>query len=223
MLDLLGGSLSSIVDLLYPPKCPFCDSFVEKRDRACAPCLAKLIPLETDANISLDVRTWFSRARSCFAYEDPVRGLIHAFKYSGKLDATRYLAGCLHAEIDSLRPFDSIVTVPMEGARLVSRGLDPCALMARRFAKISSVPFMPGLLVRMRSIPPQVGLERVEREKNVKGAFAVRPKFRRSVAGRRLLIVDDVLTTGATLNDCARALMKAGAREVMALTVARTL
>ena len=85
------------------------------------------------------------------------------------------------------------------------------------------MPFGRDVLERVRAVPPQVGLARDEREKNVRGVFAVRAGRRFRIEARRVLVVDDVLTTGATVNDCARALIKAGASEVSALTVARTL
>lgn len=123
----------------------------------------------------------------------------------------------------ALGGFDFIVSVPMEGSRLVGRGSDPCAMIAGRLSRISSTPLVRKMIVRVKSAPPQVGLPRGEREKNVSGVFAVRPRMRGRIEGARVLVVDDVLTTGATLNDCARALVRAGAREVCALTFARTL
>ena len=212
-----------VADLIYPPRCPFCDRIVEERDGACKTCEGRLIPLSGNANVALDVRTWLSRARSRFAYEGPMKDLIHSLKYSAKLDLVRYCARRLRGGMVGLGEHDAIVTVPIDSGRAVKRGHDHCALIASQLARMSSIPFLRGALSRVRSVPPQVGLPRDEREKNVRGAFKADSRRANRIGGKRILIVDDVLTTGATLNDCARALIKAGAREVLALTLARTL
>jgi ComF family protein len=149
--------------------------------------------------------------------------LVRALKYSARLDLVRYCARCLHERMDGLGEFDAIVTVPVDSRRVIKRGHDHCSLIANRLARISKVPFLREVLERTRSVPPQVGLPREERERNVRGAFGANRRRADRIAGGRVLIVDDVLTTGATLNDCARALTKAGAREFAALTLARTL
>ncbi len=180
-----------------------------------------LIPLSVDARIPYRGNTLL--ASSCFAYDGPVRELIHSFKYSGRLEHAGYFARCLFERMDDPGGFDSIVTVPMQGGRLVGRGFDPSALIAESLARISGVVFMRGALARVRCVPPQVGLQRAEREKNVRGVFAADSRREGDIAGARILIVDDVMTSGATLGDCARALMEAGASDVRALTIARTL
>jgi competence protein ComFC len=223
MRSALNRILSPVIDLIYPPRCPFCDSIVERRDCPCRGCGGKLVPLPGDANVVLDVRTWLSRARSCFAYEGPAMDLVRSLKYSARLDLVRYCARRLHKGMEGLGEHDSIVTVPIDSGRVVKRGHDHCALIAGQLARMSGIRYLRGALARVRSIPPQVGLPRDEREKNVRGAFGVDRRKEAPIAGRRILVIDDVLTTGATLNDCARALLKAGAREVRALTLARTL
>jgi len=182
-----------------------------------------MISLDVDARISLSGRCLLSRCRSCFAYDGPVKDLIHSFKYSGRLEHAGYFARCLLEKIGGQGGFDTIVTAPMQGERLVGRGSDPSAVLAARLARISRMRFVRGALVRVKDVLPQVGLPRSDREQNVRGAFAVSPRKEADIKGSRVLLVDDVLTTGATICDCARALMEAGAREVEALTIARTL
>jgi ComF family protein len=223
MPSALNRILLPLIDLVYPPRCPFCDSIARERDAECKICEGKLIPLPGDANVVLDARVWLSRTRSCFAYEGPAMGLVRSLKYYARLDLVRYCARRLRDEMQGLGEHDAIVTVPIDSGRVVKRGHDHCALIARQHARMSSVPFLRGALSRVRSVPPQVGLSRDEREKNVRGAFEVNSRRGDRIGGRRILVIDDVLTTGATLNDCARALIKAGAREVSALTLARTL
>lgn len=223
MSSALNRIFSPLIDLVYPPRCPFCDSIVKRRNGACKACEEKLIPLSVDANIALDTRVFLSHARSLFAYEGPAMDLVRSLKYSARLDLIGYCTRCMREAMDGLGEQDSIVAVPVDGGRVVKRGHDHCALIARRLARMSGIPFLRNTLVRVRSVPPQVGLPREERERNVRGAFGVDRRRADRIDGGRILVVDDVLTTGATLNDCARALTRAGAREVCALTLARTL
>lgn len=223
MRSALNRILSPVIDLVYPPRCPFCDSIVEKRNVECKSCEEKLISLPGDANVVLDVHVWLSRTRSCFAYEGPAMDLVRSLKYCSRLDLVRYCARRLRKGMEGLGEHDAIVTVPIDSRRVVKRGHDHCALIASQLARISNVPFLRGALSRVRSAPPQVGLPRDKREKNVRGAFRADRRRGDCIDGGRILVIDDVLTTGATLNDCARALTRAGAREVSALTLARTL
>ncbi len=182
-----------------------------------------LVRLDGETNVVLQTRIHISRAVSCVAYDGPVVDLVRSMKFSGRLDIVRYMARRISERMDRLGHLDAVVSVPAEPSRVVARGFDSSLLIARSISGIASVPCLRGVLVRVRSVRPQVGLPRDEREKNVKGAFAVDGQRARSIEGLRLLVVDDVMTTGATLNDCSRALVKAGAKEVCALAFARTL
>ncbi len=114
---------------------------------------------------------------------------------------------------------ERVVPVPLHKKRLLERGFNQAALMARSIARALEVPLELRCLVKVRSTSPQVGLKRSERIANVKGAFAVTQKAR--VSGKRLLLVDDVYTTGATLSEASRCLLGAGAKEVHVITFAR--
>lgn len=212
-----------IAKLFYPPKCPLCDALVQARHVPCASCEAGLVRIAGDAFISLPAKCWCMRARSCFSFEGRLKDAVHAYKYSGRLDLADFFAARLAEDLPRMRNLDAIVSVPPDPARLWKRGFDPSALMSKRLSRLVRIRYLPRTLARTRRVEPQVGLARSEREKNVFGAFAVASGACAKIKEARLLVVDDVLTTGATANDCARALMQAGAAEVSALTLARTL
>jgi ComF family protein len=115
---------------------------------------------------------------------------------------------------------DAIIPVPLHPKRLRWRGFNQAVLLAREVGRSWQVPVDPFILFRSRETPPQTQLDEGERRKNVRGAFALNPA--KSVQGKVLLLVDDVYTSGATVNECSRVLTRAGAREVHVLTLART-
>ncbi len=214
-----------VQDLLYPPRCPLCAELSASRDRPCGSCEARLIRLPGEAVIELPAKVWLSCAVACFAHEEPLRGALHRFKFQGAGELLRFFAASLQQRLAALdaQGFDLIAAVPMSGSRIRGRGFNPAALLARQLGRLTGAADGGTMLMRVREIPPQVGLPREERLHNVRGAFAVRPAKVQAAQGRRFLLLDDVMTTGATANDCARALIQAGAAEVIAATVARAL
>jgi len=157
--------------------------------------------------------------RSAVIFEGPLRQAIHHLKYSGRSSLAeplgRFLTECW---IASPLPADLIVPVPLHEARLRERGYNQSTLLARQLARTSELPLAEEALKRVRATTPQVTLNAIEREANVRGAFEARADL---VIGRRILLVDDVCTTGATLEACSRALKQGGATSVWGLTLAR--
>ncbi|MBI4478163.1 MAG: ComF family protein, partial [Acidobacteria bacterium] len=152
-------------------------------------------------------------------YDGALRSIIHALKYEGRRSIGRRLARLLRAQCaDVLAGADGVVPVPLHPRRLRSRGFNQAAEIARHL----DLPLVP-VLQRQRDTQPQMELPASRRHRNVKQAFALtrRAHHRDAVRGRRLVIVDDVSTTGATVQECARVLKRAGALEVRAVTVAR--
>jgi ComF family protein len=164
----------------------------------------------------------YHRARAAVRYDDVARTLVHALKYGDRLDLAptmgRWMAragGELLAEADALIP------VPLHWRRLWARRFNQSALLAKTIAEESGVAVADGVLKRVKATAQQVGLSQVERAENVQGAFRVAPDRRAEIAGRRVVLLDDVLTSGATSDACARALLRAGARNVDVLVFAR--
>ncbi len=194
------------------PRCPCCgipflDS-PDSPDHLCGDCLM--------GNYAFDA------ARSAVLYAGVVRERVHRLKFGGRLHWVPALAALMTQSIDQKDPVtdvDVIVPVPLHDQRLRQRGFNQSGLIAREFGRHHSIPIGFGALIRHRATQPQTRLGRRERLQNVRGAFTVaRPD---AVRNRAVLLVDDVLTTGTTLSECAKVLKRAGAHRVYALTVAR--
>lgn len=164
----------------------------------------------------------FDVARAGFLYEGHCRELIHTFKYQNKIHLRRPLVllvlESLSEFIVSQRP-DLVLPVPLHKRRLRSRGFNQAVLLGELLAREFHLPLERRALQRVRWTEPQISLSADERRENVKGAFSVTDCA--AVAGKRVMIVDDVLTTGSTVEECSRMLKRAGAAEVMVVTVAR--
>jgi ComF family protein len=164
----------------------------------------------------------YNRARAAVRYDEVARTLVHALKYGDRLDLAptmgRWMANAgrqLVAEADALVP------VPLHWRRLWARRFNQSALLAETIAKANGRTVAHGALKRVKATPQQVGLGKSERAQNVQGAFRVPADGKAAVVGRKLVLVDDVLTSGATVDACARALLRAGAASVDVLVFAR--
>ena len=163
----------------------------------------------------------FEQARSFGSYEGSLRALVQRFKYNGFRPLAKPLGRFLlqAAERLSEQSFDLAVPVPLHRKRQRQRGFSQAELLAAEVARLRKIPLSVKDCVRVRDTPPQTGLRAAERRRNVAGAFDV-PQPER-VRGRRVLLIDDVLTTGATASACAEAIRKAGAKGVWVATLAR--
>ncbi len=195
----------------HGPVCPLCGRFEDgpAEGHICRRCLAR----------------WpaFSRHRSCGVYGGALRDIILLFKYRKYAPLSRplarFAASCLGDEAELWDGVDGLVPVPLHPSRRRDRGFNQARLLARDLAKPRGLPVLAGALVKVRNTPAQAGLKASDRERNVRGVYAVRRPER--VRGRTLLLVDDVTTTGATVRECARVLAAAGAKEVRAITLAQ--
>jgi ComF family protein len=164
----------------------------------------------------------YRRARAAVRFDDVARTLVHALKYGDRLDLAPMMGRWIATAGRSLTAeADAIIPVPLHWRRYWARRFNQSALLAEAIAKASQVPLALGALKRVKATPQQVGLSQAARALNVQGAFRVSPTGKAAIAGRRLILVDDVITTGATIDACARALLRAGAAEVNVLTFAR--
>ncbi len=174
----------------------------------CAPCLAKAPP--------------WGRARAVLRYDGASKPLILRFKHADRLEgAPAFARWMARAGADLLECAELVVPVPLHRWRLLARRYNQAAVLALALARLGGVPALPDALVRVRRTLPQGHMDRDQRRRNVSGAFAVPPRRRAQVAGRRVLLVDDVLTTGATAGECARVLRANGAAAVDVLTLGR--
>ncbi len=162
----------------------------------------------------------YQRARAAVRFDDVARALVHALKYGDRLDLAPMMGRWMAAAGSALTAeADAIVPVPLHWRRQWAGRFNQSALLSDAIAKASGVPVVDGALKRVKATPQQVGLSQSARALNVQGAFQVSSKA--AVEGRRLILVDDVVTTGATVDACARALLRAGAVQVDVLAFAR--
>ncbi len=210
--------LEVLTELLYPPKCPFCGRVLEDGWVGICPRCAASLP-RTAAE---DVKT-VPGCQGCLAplwYRDGAVEAVHRYKFRGGQDHAPLL-GAMMAQCLAERweePLDAVTWAPLSYPRLRERGYDQAGLLAYEVGMRLGLRVVP-LLEKVRNAPPQSGLEdERERRANVRGAYRVREGAH--CAGLRLVLVDDVITTGATLSECAGALREAGAASVVALGLA---
>lgn len=163
----------------------------------------------------------YERAWTLFPYLPPLQDAICAFKYRGKFALAKPLAALMLRAVPAEIDGDLLVPVPLHPARLRAREFNQSLLLADQLGRYLKRPVSATVLVRILATDPQTTLTRRERLRNLRQAFAVRNA--EVLAGRRVLLIDDVFTTGTTLNECAKTLLKAGALSVSALTLARTI
>jgi len=235
----LRGTLRRSLDVALPPLCPACRDLITDNG-VCPSCWSKLsfiappycprlgIPFVYDPGpgiLSMQAIAdppAFRRARAAVRYDDVARQLVHAFKYSDRLDLAPMLGRWMtRAGRELLDGADALVPVPLHWRRLWTRRFNQSAALAEAVSRESGVAIAHHALKRVKATAQQVGLSRKDRASNVSGAFQVAAEARAQVAGRRLVLVDDVLTSGSTVDACARALMRAGAAQVDVLVFAR--
>ena len=167
-------------------------------------------------------RPKYTSARAAMRYDDGSRALVLSFKHGGRTEGlSMFAAQMRRAGRRALESADIIIPVPLHNRRLIKRRYNQAALLGRALSEISDVRFDADILMRVKATTSQGGKSVSARRRNVRGAFAVRPKLAAKIGGARIVLVDDVMTTGATLEACAQALLKAGAIEVNGLCLAR--
>jgi ComF family protein len=242
-LKAFRGALSHAaklaLDIALPTLCVACREPVDG-EGVCAECWAKLsfiappfcprlgIPFVYDPGpdiLSMEAISnppAYTRARAAVRYDDIARSLVHALKYQDRTDLApamgRWMARAGHELLDDA---DVLVPVPLHWRRAWRRRFNQSGALARVIERQTKVKLAPDALQRIRPTQQQIGLSRPQRASNVQGAFKVAADRQSSIAGRRVVLVDDVLTSGATVDACARALLRAKAAQVDVLVFAR--
>ena len=231
-----------IVDLVYPPRCPACGEGIGEQGGLCAACWEDLA-IPTDPSCSACQRPFGPSAASeggqclpCMAkpplhdgiaagtlYTDTSRKLVLAFKHGGRIAMAPMLARLIAARVPPGSPERLIVPVPLHRWRLWKRGFNQAALLARELEKLGCGKLAVDLLERRKATESLGGKGRKEREKVLSGAIVLSGKGGWQVQGRDVLLVDDVLTSGATSSTCVKVLKKAGARSVVIACFSRVL
>lgn len=231
-----------LVDLAFPPSCLACRGATDASNALCSACWSAIrfierpycerlgtpfaVDLGADGLLSPDAIAnppVYARARAVAQFDDgPARSMVHRLKYGDRLE----LAGTMGAWMaragdELLTEADLLMPVPLHRGRLTRRRFNQAALLARAISDCTGIPVDPFALTRVKATPPQVGLTRTQRAANVQGAFRVRAEARGAVEGKAVVLVDDVMTSGATINAASRAVLRGGAKRIDVLVFAR--
>lgn len=232
-----GGAL---LDQLYPPACLACDAPLGSAGGLCAACFVGLRPItaplcpvlglpftvtpgpEAVSAEAIADPPPFGRARSAVVYTALARALIGRLKYRDRPELAAFCARLMAAAGAALwADAPVLVPVPLHPLRLLSRRYNQSTELARALGRLTGLAVAPGLVARRKNTRPQVGLSGAARRRNLAGAFVARPEAVARLGGRRLVIVDDVITTGATVRAVSRVLLEAGAAAVDVVSFAR--
>lgn len=220
----MGKFFSLLLDILFPKRCLWCDSVVGFGScETCEAAVGELLLPDTvlsAGNIHMDAVD-IQEIHACYEYKTPVDSAVLRMKY-GKEQQTAREFGRLLAEkyqrCAQGRTYDIVIPVPVSPQTLKQRGFNQSVVMAEELCRISGLTLAPDVLVKHKETQQQAGLSREQRRKNVKNAYAV--KHAGEIAGKSVLLVDDVVTTGNTINECAKTLIKSGATVCGAICLA---
>lgn len=240
----LSQALNDIGEIIFPPQClgcaeilhpftgqifcPVCSDKIKfVSGSICPVCGTTFSDSPAPDHVCgdcLENKTYFTCARSIFRYETFILEVIHQFKYGRNMSVgetlASYMAGFSFPDID-FTDYSMIIPVPLNIKRLRERGFNQSLILARAMGKKRQIPVNFSVLKRQKFTLTQAGSNRNERKQNIKGAFEV--KDSKKIAGKNVIIIDDVYTTGATINECAKTLTMAGAKKVAVLTLARVI
>ncbi|SNZ20799.1 ComF family protein [Cohaesibacter gelatinilyticus] len=235
--------MHAIGNLIWPPVCANCGKRIDAANHLCGTCWQSMhwidkpycpisgLPYAFDVgeeiispSVIVDPPV-YDKARAVALYDDTARALVHKLKYYDRTDLARSMGQWMVRA--GLEFFDEnpdqlvVVPVPLHRRRLIGRRYNQAALLAKEIAAQQKAPYLHDCLVRRRATRQQVGLNESERASNVRGAFQVPLPLKGKIAGKAIILVDDVMTTGATMQACARVLRQAGAAQIFVIVFAR--
>ncbi len=235
--------IERLLQFSLPPQCHCCEKFLDEGEQGiCSDCLAEIHRIEppfclvcgtpfvsTEVRIHpcggcLTKRKYFTMARALGAYQGSLQEAIHRWKYQGKAALTPFLGQWMTEGLYRYwdpKHLDLLIPVPLHKQRLRERGFNQALLLAKELNHRTGIPYRKRILQKVRATLPQVNLSGVEREKGVRGSFQIVGK--EELEGKTILLVDDVYTTGATVNECSKMLLAAGAERVDVFTLAHAL
>lgn len=237
-MTLLKKIYSPVLDTLFPDFCLVCaeypvlkwglcadclNSITGSEERRCHRCASRIGAFEEENPCAAcrNIVLHFDRAIALGSYSGLLKRLICQYKYLPDYRLCRPIRSLIHALLPEGIPADIIVPVPLHWKRKLSRGFNHSESIAAAAAEKLHIPYVPRLLYRCRSTVHQAGLSRTARISNVKNAFEVSPGYREKIRNNHVVVVDDVMSTGATCSNCARVLKKSGAASVTVLVLAR--
>jgi ComF family protein len=224
---------SPVLEIIFPTHCGGCGS---QGDILCHACRRSFLPVDI-ASACPKCGRWIGKAIVCgrctgekrgveqayfgFHFRGPLREAVHSFKFQGRKDVGRALVALLREEVKPITlAVDIILPLPLTEKRLAERGFNQSYIIAEELSLITGKPVNHRVLVKARETEDQITLSRVDRKKNMKGAFAVRGG--EAVKGKTVLLVDDLYTTGSTVGEACRTLLRSGVDKVFLFALART-
>ena len=228
MMELLGKNfkkyLNYSLNLIYPLKCLICQKDMEPTLPAglCSDCFNKIQKYSSSPKILPEHKYYFKQIWAACPYEGVIKEAIHLLKYKGKLILVNQLSSVMIAyakENLPLADIDFLIPVPLHRSRLKEREFNQSEILASKLANYFFLSLLNNVLIRIRPTPPQTNLSKEERFNSLKGAFALKKKG--LIKGKNILLIDDVFTTGATANQCAKVLIENKANEVSVFTLAK--
>ncbi|OIO78901.1 MAG: hypothetical protein COW11_05885 [Candidatus Omnitrophica bacterium CG12_big_fil_rev_8_21_14_0_65_43_15] len=221
MIGLLRDLFSGIVNLLYPALCETCQEKIDTESNAgalCKNCLAKLKTLKPQPGTQYsNIKVW-----AACEYKGIAKNCIHLFKYNNRQRLSGPLAG-LMSDLANKNPFgekfDLIIPIPLHRSKMRERGFNQAELLAKNMAKSINAPVCVNALKKTKATISQAGLSKTKRFTNLRGTFKITDSD--VIYGKDILLVDDVCTTGSTINEAAKVLLKSGAKSVKALVLAK--
>lgn len=240
-MKYLNSLICSILDLIAPPKCAVCDIKVEKINTICSNCWGGLVfignpkcdicsntfPVEQFDKVCYDCQTIspaFDKVVSSVVYNDLTEKLIFGLKYNDRIDYSEIISEFIkNALVQENCLIDVLIPVPLHKNKLKKRGFNQATLISKKLMKKLGTPLKYDILLKTKDNISQSGLDREDRFKNVTGVYTVNSDHKNALKGKNICLIDDVITTGATVNECAKLLKKAGAKSVICASFARTI
>lgn len=232
--------ISKLISIIFPSKCIACSSIVSAGSKICSICWGKLefisspscakcdYPFEFDighdalCGSCLNEAPLFDKAISVLRYTALSKVMVHRLKYSDKLHIAKHFASLLFKKIHKdVHKFDFIIPVPMHRKKMRSRFYNQAALMVTHLSGYSAIVPLHNGLLKTKHHKSQTGLSRGIRKENVKNTFGINKKYISLIKGKNILLVDDVYTTGATVNECSKVLRRSGCGSITVITLAR--
>lgn len=214
--------IAPVLDFVYPPRCPICGDATMDQGGLCAPCWNELdVPEPEDITFDAQLRSYGTPIVAGTYYNEISRQLVLAFKHGRRISLAEFMARLIAARLPEFDDRPLFVPVPLHRWRLWKRGYNQAALIARELARLRGGDLLVDGLVRHRQTTSLGGLNAASRQAELAGAITASDRAKRMIAGRTVVLVDDVVTSGATSKECVRALKAAGASRVAVACFAR--
>ena len=231
--------LNFLTNLLFPAQCVICSSYEAQTD-ICTKCWEKLTfitkpycasccyPFAYENDIDaicghcISNKPNYEKAISILKYDNHSKALIHKFKYQDQLHILDYFTRLmLNMGKELIKQADIIAPVPMHKYKLLKRGYNQAALLAMKISSQSKIQYIPQLIIKINNSSSQTALTKHQRQKNIKNSFQLNPKFAPLIKGKKILLIDDVITTGATLSECCKVIKNGEPNKILVLTLAK--